>query len=125
MALPAAHFRAHDRRAVRLAAELIDPRSGGGKTATIVNLSLAGAGIETEEALLAGDRLALAVATPTTWDPLRIDVVVAWAHPPRPGAGVDTFGRSKAVARGGVVFDYEAPAAVLAMFAMLASLGYE
>ena len=91
----------------------------------LIDLSLAGAGIETDEPLLPGERLALTLSTPTTWDPLVIDAVVAWAHPARLSTEIDAIGRSRTVARAGLVFDYPAPAVVLAMFEMLATLGYE
>lgn len=91
----------------------------------LIDLSLAGAGIETDEPLLPGERLAVTLSTPTTWDPLVIDAVVAWAHPARPSTEIDAIGRSRTVARAGLVFDYPAPAVVLAMFEMLATLGYE
>lgn len=91
----------------------------------VVDLSLAGAGLETEEPLSEGDRLTMTMSTPTMWDPLVIEAVVTWARPPQASHEVDAFGRSRAVARAGVVFDYPAPSVVLAMFEMLATLGYE
>lgn len=95
------------------------------RQAVVIDLSLAGAGLETDEALVPGERLSITVSTPTMWDPLVLEGVVAWAHPPRPSAAVDSLGRSRTVARGGVVFDYPGPAVVLSMFEMLATLGYE
>jgi len=118
------HFRAHERRPLRLGVGVEGQRSGAERQAVVVDLSLAGAGLETEEPLVPGERLTITFATPTLWDPLVIAGVVAWAHPPKL-AFTDAFGRTRSVARAGVVFDYESPAAVLAMFEMLATLGYE
>ena len=127
--MPVAHFRAHERRAVRLAVDLVcrrDPyASGTERQAVVVDLSLAGAGVETEEPLVPGERLSVTLATPTMWDPLVIEAVVAWAHPRATSQAVDSLGRTRSVARAGIVFDYPAPKAVLAMFEMLATLGYE
>jgi len=119
------HFRAHERREVRLTVEVAGQRSGIQRQAVVVDLSLAGAGIETDEPFFPGDRISVTLATPTMWDPLVLDAVVAWAHPPRPARAVDALGRSRTVSRAGIVFDYPAPASVLAMFEMLATLGYE
>lgn len=91
----------------------------------VVDLSLAGAGLETEEALVPGEHIYVTLSTPTMWDPLVIEAVVAWAHPLRAGAEVDSIGRSRAVARAGVAFQYPAPSVVLAMHELLATLGYE
>ncbi|HSO40703.1 MAG TPA: PilZ domain-containing protein [Labilithrix sp.] len=125
MASSAAHFRARDRRAVRLSVELLSHRSGVARPAVVTDLSLAGAGLETDEPLLAGERVSVTLATPTMWDPLVLEAVVAWAHPPRPSHEVDAVGRSRTVARAGIAFEYPTPAAILAMFEMLATLGYE
>jgi hypothetical protein len=110
---------------VRLTVELIGQRSGVGRQAIVTDLSLAGAGLETDELLLPGERVSVTFSTPTMWDPLVIEAVVAWAHPPRPSTAVDALGRSRTVARAGVAFYHSAPATILAMFEMLATLGYE
>jgi hypothetical protein len=107
---------------VRLAVDVVGQRSGAERQAVVVDLSLAGAGLETEEALVPGERVSITLSTPTTWDPLVIEAVVAWAHPPRAS---NASGRSRAVARAGIAFDYPSPDVVLSMFEMLATLGYE
>lgn len=119
------HFRAHERREVRLTVEVAGQQSGLQRQAAVVDLSLAGAGIETDEPLVPGNRVSVTLSTPTMWDPLVLEATVAWAHPPRTTQAVDALGRSRTVARAGIVFDYPAPASVLAMFEMLATLGYE
>jgi hypothetical protein len=120
-----AHFRAHERRPVRLTVGLVGRRSGAERQAVVVDLSLAGAGIETDEALVPGERLSVTLATPTMWDPLVLEAVVAWSHPAKASNEVDALGRARAVARAGIAFDYPTPAVVLAMFEMLTTLGYE
>jgi hypothetical protein len=120
-----AHFRAHERRAVRLPVRVIEQRSGLERPASVVDVSLAGAGLETEEPLFPHERIILAFATPTLWDPLLLNARVAWAHPPERSRQLDPLGRPRSVSRAGVAFEYPAPDAVLAMFEMLTSLGYE
>jgi hypothetical protein len=110
---------------VRLTVQLVGQRSGLERQAMVVDLSLAGAGLETDEPLVPGERMTVTLSTPTMWDPLVLDAIVAWAHPPRPSHEVDALGRSRTVARAGLVFDYPAPRAVLSMFELLATLGYE
>lgn len=105
--------------------ELVRQRSSASRPAFVIDLSLAGAGIESDEPLLPGERVSLTLSTPTTWDPLVIEAVVAWAHPPRPSTEIDAIGRSRTVARAGVAFDYSTSASALAMFLMLTTLGYE
>jgi len=108
-----------------LSVELYAQRSGGSRPAVVTDVSLAGAGLETDEPLVPGERLSVTLATPTMWDPLVLDAVVAWAQPPRPSNEVDHLGRSRTVARAGVAFAYDGPASILAMFEMLSTLGYE
>ncbi len=110
---------------MRLAVAVAGQRSGAERQALVVDLSLAGAGVETDEALVPGDRLSVSFQTPTMWDPLVVEAVVAWAHPARPTATLDALRRQRMVARAGIAFDYGSPADVLAMFEMLATLGYE
>lgn len=126
--MPGAHFRAHERREVRLSVllvGLVGQRSGVERQAVVVDLSLAGAGLETDDPLVPGERLSMTLSTPTMWDPLVIDAVVAWAHPPRASTEVDAIGRSRTVARAGVAFDYPNATLVLSLFEMLATLGFE
>lgn len=110
---------------MRLAVGLADARSGGERPATVIDISLAGAGLETEEALLPGERITISFATPTLWDPLVLPAVVAWAHAPRPREPGAPLARSRFVARAGITFDHPSPDVVLALFEMLATLGYE
>lgn len=121
----ASHFRAHERREVRLTVAIASQRSGFERQAVVIDLSLAGAGVETEEPLSPGERLAVSFQTPTMWDPLVVSAVVAWAHPAKATATLDALRRPKMAARSGIAFDYPTPDDVLAMFEMLATLDYE
>ncbi len=118
------HFRAHGRRGVRLPIEIA--RSGAEPhAAELVDLGLAGAGVETEEPLVVGERVQMTLSTPTLWDPLVLDAVVAWSGEAGTHAKGDPRARSRSVARAGLAFDYASPSVVLAMFGMLATVGYE
>lgn len=100
---------------------LENPRAprGGAEHATVIDLSLAGAGLESERALVPGELVSLTFATPTMWDPLVISAVVRWSAPTSPASA------SRAHMRAGVAFDYPGEDLVLSMFAMLATLDYE
>lgn len=100
-------------------------RAGWERSGTVIDIHLAGAGLETDEPLVAGDRISVAFATPTLWDPLVLTAVVAWAHPPRATNEVDALGRPRMSARAGLAFDYPTPDATLAMFEMLVAIGFE
>jgi hypothetical protein len=119
------HFRSHARRAVRLTVEIMGQRSGLDRHASVVDVSLAGAGLETAESLVPGERLSIAFSTPTLWDPLVLPGVVTWAEAPKPRGELDALGRPRVVARAGVVFDYPDPTTTLAMHELLSTLGFE
>jgi hypothetical protein len=95
------------------------------RTATVHDLNIAGAGVETEEPLVVGDRVTVAFMTPTRWDPLVVQAIVAWAHPLRPKQEYDVLGRQKQSARSGLTFDYETPEATYAMYEMLEAINFE
>jgi hypothetical protein len=120
-----AHFRAHGRRPVRLTVSLRNERAQWERPGIVHDLHIAGAGIETDEPLVAGDRLVVAFSTPTRWDPLIVSAIVAWAHPLRPKQEVDVLGRPKQSARAGLTFDYETPDSTYAMYEMLEAINFE
>lgn len=91
----------------------------------VIDLHLAGAGIEIGEPLTAGEHLSVAFATPTLWDPLVLTAVVAWAHPLRSTDELDARGRPRSSARAGLAFHYRTPDATLAMFEMLIAIEFE
>lgn len=94
-------------------------REGGGEAAeaSLVDMSLGGAGLEHAAPFAPGERLVLSFASPHRWDPLVVRGTVAWAHPPRAHGG-----RGPALARFGVVFEHSGSAEVLDVLAMLVSL---
>jgi hypothetical protein len=110
---------------VRLPVTLRGERAGWERPGNIIDIHLAGAGVETDEPLRQGERISVAFATPTLWDPLVLTAVVAWAHPLASTNDVDALGRPRSSARAGVVFDYPTPDATLAMFEMLVAIGFE
>ncbi|MCL2726340.1 MAG: PilZ domain-containing protein [Polyangiaceae bacterium] len=114
------HFRAHARKPVRLNVGIDGFRSNDSREAVIVDVSIAGAGLETNEPLAPGERILVSFQTPALWDPLVVSAVVAWAQPPR--AAEATLQPTESIARAGVTFDYATPADVLAMHAMLDAL---
>jgi hypothetical protein len=72
------HFRAHGRRQVDLPATLQKPPLEGSQPIRIVNLSLAGACIETSERYSKGTWVMLEIVAPTLWDPLMLRGRVVW-----------------------------------------------
>ena len=121
----AGHFRAFERRPVRLGVVVRNERSGWERAATVVDISIAGAGLEIDAPLAPGERLSLAFSTPTLWDPLVVDVVVAWSGPIRATPSRDPLGRPRTSARAGVAFDFATPDATIAVYEMLAAVVFE
>ena len=119
------HFRAHGRRPVHLAVTLRGVQGDWESPGRVIDITLAGAGLETEDALTPGDRVTVAFATPTLWDPLVLTAVIAWAHPVAPSNETDPLGRPRLVARAGLAFDYPSADATLAMFDMLVAVGFD
>ena len=119
------HFRAHARRRVQIPVTLRGERSGWERGGRVIDIHVAGAGLETDEALPAGERVSIAFATPTLWDPLILSAEIVWAHPPRPTDELDALGRPRAVARAGVRFDYPSPDTVLAMYDMIGAIAFD
>lgn len=114
MADAAAHFRAHERRPVRLSATL-RREDGSLLGALVVDLSLGGAGVELREALPIGTALLVELTSPTLWDPLPMRGTVVWSQP---GMGRDP-------SRAGVRFVTEDSPNLFALFEVLAAHAYE
>jgi hypothetical protein len=110
---------------VQIPVVLRGERSAWERPGRVVDIHLAGAGLETDEPLPAGERISVAFATPTLWDPLVLSAEVVWAHPLRPTDELDALGRPRAVARAGVRFDYPMPDAVLAMYDMISAIAFD
>jgi hypothetical protein len=119
------HFRALARRRVQIPVVLRGERSAWERPGRVIDIHLGGAGIETDEPLTARERVSIAFATPTLWDPLVLSAAVAWAHPLRSTDELDALGRTRAIARAGLRFDYPTPDAVLAMYDMIRAIAYE
>jgi hypothetical protein len=113
------HFRAHSRRPVRLAAAVRSQRTGVAVEGLLVDLSLAGACIETGEPMAPGDHVTVALVTPTLWDPLEVSAAVAWATTPTIGI----HGDIEKPARAGLAFHHTTPASTYALMEVLAAQG--
>lgn len=108
------HFRTHERRPVRLPASL---RKEDGSTipGLVVDLSLAGAGLELAEELHPGMPLLLEITSPTLWDPLPLRGRVIWFQSSparRPG-------------RAGIQFVPDDSPQLFALFEVLAAHAFE
>jgi PilZ domain len=104
-----APFRAHARKAVRIASIVTHTQAGWQEQAAVENIGLGGARIRVENALAPGDVLTLSLTAPTLWDPLVLQGRVAWVA-------------SRAA---GVAFEHKATDAVFALYELIVTLGYE
>ncbi len=107
---------------MRLPAELVGRVDGSAdaerRSVVVTDLSLAGAGLETTEPLLPGERLTLSLVVPSMWDALVIESVVAWADSPQLSPHGDD-----AVGRAGLVFDHRTASTALALFKVFSTVG--
>jgi hypothetical protein len=108
------HFRTHERRPVRLPASLRRD-DGALLRGLVVNLSLAGAGIELTEELPPGAPLLVEITSPTLWDPLPVRGRVVWFQP----------GPPRKPGRAGIQFEPDDPPQLFALFEVLAAHAYE
>ena len=108
------HFRTHERRPVRLPASL-RKEDGATVSSLVVDLSLAGAGLELAEELLPGMPLLLEITSPTLWDPLPLRGRVVWFQ----------AGPSRKPGRAGVQFVPDDSPQLFALFEVLAAHAYE
>lgn len=76
-----------------------------------MDLSLAGAGLESTEIMAVGEHVTVSFASPSRWDPVVVTAVVVWS---RPG----TF------ARIGLEFEHTSSATMYALFETMATLEY-
>src|SRR4051794_15285664 len=102
---PKDHHRAHGRRRIALPAALQWPSGGGEVPVRVVDLSLAGAGIEVPQPILAGTKVVLDIVAPTLWDPLVLPGTVIWAR----------AGRGRDPSRVGVFFEHQDPQLLFAL----------
>jgi hypothetical protein len=98
-----ARFRAHARKAVRLAAVLSHRERGWQRDVIVFDLGLGGACVEAADALGVGDRVQVAFVTAERWDPLQIPARVAWTS----------------ASRAGIAFEYPSPESTWGVFELL------
>lgn len=96
-------FRAHARKAVRLAAILVHRDRGWQRDVIVFDLGLGGACVEGNDVLAVGDRVSVAFVTADRWDPLQIAARVAWV----------------AQGRAGLAFEYASPESTWGVFELL------
>lgn len=113
------HFRAHGRIRVDLEATLLD-QEGLARSVTIRDLSLAGAGVELQDAtelsqnapeLVPETPVTLELVTPTLWDPLRLNGTIAWIRRSTSTARTRT--------RAGIRFEHQEATSLLGLFHVL------
>ena len=96
-------FRAHERKAVRLAAVLAHRDRGWQRDVIVFDLGLGGACVEGSEVLAVGDRVQVTFVTPDRCDPLNLQARVAW----------------RSSARAGLAFEYSSPEVTWGIFELL------
>jgi Tfp pilus assembly protein PilZ len=110
---PLAPFRAHERKAVRIASLVTHTQAGWQEQGTVENIGLGGACIKVENPLALGDIVTLSLTAPTLWDPLVLHGRVAWVGP------------TATPRAAGVAFEHKATDAVFALYELIVTLGYE
>jgi hypothetical protein len=106
-------FRVHPRQPVRLRALVTSDKQGWKRHAPVENMGLGGARMLVDENLAPGDAVILAFTAPTLWDPLVLHARVAWV-----GSGKPPYAA-------GVAFDHTSADAVLALYELISTGGYE
>jgi hypothetical protein len=106
-------FRAHPRRNVRLRALITHVAAGWQRHASVENMGLGGARVLLDERLAAGDAVTLSFTAPTLWDPLVLRARVAWVVGGTPHYSA------------GLAFEHKTADAVLALYELIVTLGYE
>jgi hypothetical protein len=97
---------------VRLRALVTHEQASWQRYATVEDIGLGGARLVLD-GLSAGDAVTISIATPTLWDPLLLRARVAWA------ATGDTEKRA------GIAFEHDDERAVLALYELIVSLGFD
>lgn len=116
-------FRTHERRSAplpRASVTFVHERTQASGQAVLVDISLGGAGLASEDALFPGDRLSLSLPLPNRWDPLVLPCVVIWSRAVTAQDPDDLRG-----SRSGVAFDYLGSAEILDVVGMLVTLSAE
>jgi Tfp pilus assembly protein PilZ len=107
------HFRSIARRPVSLRAHVTSDTGAAGIAASVVNLGLGGACLETHEAFAEGQRVCIQLFAPNLWDPLLLDAQVAWQQP------------TGAANRVGLRFEHYSGSMLLALVDLIASNAYQ
>ena len=74
------HFRAEQRHRVNLAAHIAAPGSRKAVPCLLLDLGLGGAKIRCSDSFAEGDLVELTLSAPTLWEPLALQVQVAWVR---------------------------------------------
>jgi hypothetical protein len=105
-------FRAHARNKVALRALVTHVEKGWQRHVPLEEIGLGGARIVLQEPARPGDIVTVSLTAPSLWDPLVLRARVAWVAPSTPG-------------RAGIAFDHRGGPPALALFELIATLGYE
>jgi hypothetical protein len=98
---------------VRLRALVTHVQAGWQRHAPVENLGLGGALVLVEDRISPGDAVTVSFTAPALWDPLVLRARVAWLGPHGPERRV------------GVAFEHKNAHAVLALYELIATTGYE
>jgi len=98
-------FRRFPRQSVTLSAVVAHPVSGWQRDVRVLDLCLAGAGLDvvTVPEIGAGDRVSLSFTSPALWDPLTLTARVVWVQG----------------GRAGVAFEHKTPQSAHALYELL------
>lgn len=111
---PREHFRSTARHAIDLPVTIRDAADTLAREARLLDLSIAGARVAVAGRIQQGGQVVLEIKTPTLWDPLVLDAVVAWSRTLEPPAW-----------EAGLKFVHRSPSSASALFELLGTQGFE
>lgn len=111
---PREHFRAAARYAIDLPIAIREAPGAVMRDARLVDVSLGGARVEVAGDLRDGSMVVLEVKTPTLWDPLVIEALVAWST-----------NSSTVATLAGLKFVHRTPSTLSALFDLLSAQEFE
>jgi hypothetical protein len=106
-------FRAHARRRVRLRALVTHVEAGWQRQVAVEDIGLGGARVVVDDPLSPGDAVTLSFTAPSLWDPLVFRARVAWVS------------RGETPRRAGMAFEHRGAGPALALYELIATLGYD
>jgi PilZ domain len=109
------HFRAFDRKTVRLRALVTHIEAGWQRQVQVANIALGGACVLLDEHVRGGDRVTLSFVAPTLWDPLVLRARVVWFREGRKGDPPLC----------GIAFEHKSAQATLALFELIGAVAYD